>query len=151
MASFPIALPSKESHFMTLSQEGPLFILHLHHKDNRFTTDFCQAILKALQIVEDRFLSAEEPTDMALVTLGNDKIFSNGLDLMHAITYSPFMDVYLTLLRRYLTFCIPTVAAINGYVPHNSLCTLKKKCILNLMIDMLLLVAVCWHWLMVTL
>jgi hypothetical protein len=114
MTSFPVALPSKESHFMTLSQEGPLFILHLHYKDNRFTTEFCQAILKALQIVEDYFLASEDAVDMALVTLGNDKIFSNGLDLMHAISYSPFMDVYMTVLRRYLTFCIPTVAAING-------------------------------------
>jgi enoyl-CoA hydratase/carnithine racemase len=114
MSSFPVALPSQQSHFMTLSQEGPLFILHLHHKDNRFTTEFCQAILQALQIVEDYFLASEEPADMALVTVGNDKIFSNGLDLMHAVSYRPFMDVYLTVLRRYLTFCIPTVAAING-------------------------------------
>jgi enoyl-CoA hydratase/carnithine racemase len=51
---------------------------------------------------------------MALVTVGNDRIFSNGLDLMHAVSYPPFMEHYLTLLRRLLTFCIPTVAAING-------------------------------------
>lgn len=114
MSEFPLALPSKENHQMTLSQEGPLFILHLHHKDNRFTTEFCHAILKALQVVEDFFLAADEPTDMALVTLGNDKIFSNGLDLMGAVTYVPFMDIYLLVLRRLVTFCIPTVAAING-------------------------------------
>lgn len=112
--SFPVALPSKETHWMTLSQEGPLFILHLHHKDNRFTTEFCQSILKALQIVEDYFLACEDPTDMALITTGNDKIYSNGLDLGHAVSYSPFMDTYLLLLRRFLTFCIPTVAALNG-------------------------------------
>lgn len=99
---------------MTLSKEGPLFILHLHDKDNRFNTEFCQSILKALQIVEDAFVSSEDPVDMALVTLGNDKIYSNGLDLMHALSYGPFMDIYLTVLRRLVTFCIPTVAAING-------------------------------------
>ncbi|KAI7899278.1 ClpP/crotonase-like domain-containing protein [Cokeromyces recurvatus] len=115
MSEFPVSLPSKDRHLMTLSQEGPLFILHLHHKDNRFTTEFCQAILKALQIVEDYFLACEEPVDMALVTLGNDKIYSNGLDLMHAISYRPFMDVFLSLLKKLLTFCIPTVAAINGH------------------------------------
>ncbi|KAG2232447.1 hypothetical protein INT48_001923 [Thamnidium elegans] len=115
MSQFPVALPSKESHFMTLSQEGPLFILHLHHKDNRFNTEFCLSILKALQIVEDYFLASEEIGDMALVTVGNDKIYSNGLDLMHALSYTPFMDVYLTLLKRLVTFCIPTVAALNGH------------------------------------
>jgi enoyl-CoA hydratase/carnithine racemase len=114
MSQFPVALPSKDNHQMTLSQEGPLFILHLHHKDNRFNTEFCQAILKALQIVEDYFLAQENPVDMALVTYGNDKIFSNGLDLFHALEYTPFMDIYLSVLRRLVTFCIPTVAAING-------------------------------------
>jgi enoyl-CoA hydratase/carnithine racemase len=114
MTTFPLALPSNDVHHMTLSQEGPLFILHLHHKDNRFTTEFCKAILTALQTVEDYFLSCDDPTDMALVTVGNDRIFSNGLDLMHAVSYPPFMGHYLTLLRRLLTFCIPTVAAING-------------------------------------
>ncbi|KAI8366502.1 ClpP/crotonase-like domain-containing protein [Choanephora cucurbitarum] len=115
MTSFPLAIPDKERHWMTLSQEGPLFILHLHHKDNRFTTEFCQALLRALQTVEDIFVAQKEPTAMALVTVGNDKIFSNGLDLMHAIEYQPFMDIYLTVLRRFVTFCIPTVAAINGH------------------------------------
>ncbi|CAO0796513.1 unnamed protein product [Mucor circinelloides] len=115
MSAFPVALPSKEHHSMTLSKEGPLFILHLHDKDNRFNTEFCQSILKALQIVEDAFVSSEDPVDMALVTLGNDKIYSNGLDLMHALSYGPFMDIYLTVLRRLVTFCIPTVAAINGH------------------------------------
>lgn len=114
MSNFPVALPSKENHQMTLSQEGPLFILHLHHKDNRFNTEFCQSILKALSIVEDHFLASEDPVDMALVTVGNDKIFSNGLDLMHALAYTPFMDIYLTVLKRLVTFCIPTVAALNG-------------------------------------
>ncbi|KAI8063688.1 ClpP/crotonase-like domain-containing protein [Gilbertella persicaria] len=115
MTDFPLVLPNKESHWMTLSREGPLFILHLHEKDNRFTTEFCQAILKALQVVEDQFMASEGPVDMALVTLGNDKIYSNGLDLMHAVTYLPFMDVYLSMLKRLVTFCVPTVAAINGH------------------------------------
>lgn len=112
--SFPVKLPSASNHQMTLSQEGPLFILHLHHADNRFTTEFCKAILEALQIVEDIFLACEDPTDMALVTTGQGKIYSNGLQLEHAVGYPPFMEHYLTLLRRMLTFCIPTVAALNG-------------------------------------
>ncbi|KAI8975191.1 ClpP/crotonase-like domain-containing protein [Mycotypha africana] len=116
---FPVALPGKECHWMTLSREqhgsSILFLLHLHHKDNRFTTDFCKSILTALQIIEDIFVSAEEPLEMALITTGQEKIYSNGLDLMHAVGYSPFMDTYLHLLKRLVTFCIPTVAALNGH------------------------------------
>lgn len=113
--NFPVRLPSAENNQMTLYREGPLFILHLHHKDNRFTTEFCNAILSALEIVEDIFLAEEDPSDMALVTVGQGKIYSNGLDLTHAVGYVPFMNTYLLLLRRLLTFCIPTVAALNGH------------------------------------
>ncbi|KAI9278803.1 ClpP/crotonase-like domain-containing protein [Phascolomyces articulosus] len=113
--SFPLAIPSADNHLMTLHQEGPLFILHLHHKDNRFTTEFCRGILYALQVVEDIFNDSEDPVDMALVTTGEGKIYSNGLDLMHAVSYIPFMETYLLMLRRLLTFCIPTVAALNGH------------------------------------
>ncbi|KAG0169348.1 hypothetical protein DFQ28_003707 [Apophysomyces sp. BC1034] len=111
---FPLALPSAEKHHMTLDRDGPLFILRLHYKDNRFTTEFCQAILTALQIVENIFLDAT-PVDMALVTIGEGKIYSNGLDLSQVLGYPPFMDVYLQMLKRLLTFCIPTVAALNGH------------------------------------
>lgn len=114
--TFPVALPSTSNHWMTLHREGPLFLLHLHNKDNRFTTDFCKSIMTALQIVEDISLATDEPEDMALVTYAEGKIYSNGLDLMHAVGYPPFMENYLLMLRRMLTFCIPTVAALNGYV-----------------------------------
>ncbi|KAI7879938.1 ClpP/crotonase [Lichtheimia hyalospora FSU 10163] len=113
--TFPVALPSSSNHWMTLKREGPLFLLHLHNKDNRFTTDFCKAIMTALQIVEDIALATDEPEDMALVTYAEGKIYSNGLDLMHAVGYPPFMENYLLMLRRMVTFCIPTVAALNGH------------------------------------
>ncbi|KAF7731886.1 hypothetical protein EC973_007717 [Apophysomyces ossiformis] len=111
---FPLALPSADKHYMTLNREDALFILHLHNDDNRFTTEFCEAILTALRIVENTFLK-ESPSEMALVTIGEGKIYSNGLDLANALAYPPFMDVYLLMLRRVLTFCIPTVAALNGH------------------------------------
>ncbi|KAI9323612.1 ClpP/crotonase-like domain-containing protein [Dichotomocladium elegans] len=112
---FPVSLPSAETKWMTLHRDGPLFILHLHNKDNRFTTDFVKSINTGLDIVEHAFLDSEDPVDMALITVGNDKIYSNGLDLMHAVSYTPFMNHYLGLLKRMLTFPIPTVAAINGH------------------------------------
>ncbi|KAI9249163.1 ClpP/crotonase-like domain-containing protein [Phascolomyces articulosus] len=113
--ALPLALPSTEKHYMTLSREGPLFILHLHNKDNRFTTEVCKAIIHALQVVEDTFLAQKEPTEMALITVGDGKFFSNGLDVAHAREYIPFMDSYLTMLKKLLTFTIPTVAALNGH------------------------------------
>ncbi|KAI8144431.1 ClpP/crotonase-like domain-containing protein [Fennellomyces sp. T-0311] len=113
--SFPLALPSAEKHYMTLSREGPLFILHFHNNENRFTTEVCKTILYALQVVEDIFFSLEKPAPMALVTIGDAKFYSNGLDVVHSKSYIPFMDSYLLMLKRFLTFTIPTVAAINGH------------------------------------
>ncbi|KAI8143019.1 ClpP/crotonase-like domain-containing protein [Fennellomyces sp. T-0311] len=113
--SFPVALPSSEKHFMTLHHEGPLYILHLHNNENRFTTEVCNAILHALQIIEDTFIASEDPVDMALITVGEGKFYSNGLDLLHASTTYSFIDTYVLLLKRLLTFCVPTVAALNGH------------------------------------
>ncbi|KAI9493699.1 ClpP/crotonase-like domain-containing protein [Zychaea mexicana] len=113
--SLPLALPSTDKHYMTLRREGPLYILHLHNNQNRFTTKVCKAILYALQVIEDDFLAQTEPTEMALVTVGDSKFFSNGLDLRHAHSYLPFMDNYILMVKKLLTFTIPTVAAINGH------------------------------------
>ncbi|GAB5591810.1 hypothetical protein Unana1_06710 [Umbelopsis nana] len=113
--SFPVAIPSKEKHFVTLHKEGPLYILHMHNADNRFTIEFVAALNQALDIIEKAFHTSEDLEDAALVTTGNDKIYSNGLDLAGAMINPTFMDGYLLLLRRLLTFCIPTVAAINGH------------------------------------
>jgi enoyl-CoA hydratase/carnithine racemase len=100
---------------MTLSREGPLFILHMHNRDNRISPQFCQSVLRALQIIEDIFFQADDPVDMALVTIGDDKFYSNGLDLEYALAYPTFIDTVLFMFKKLLTFCIPTVAAINGH------------------------------------
>ncbi|KAI7851333.1 ClpP/crotonase-like domain-containing protein [Circinella umbellata] len=113
--TFPLTLPSAEKKYMTLSREGPLFILHLHNQDNRFTTEICKSIIDALQVIEDIFLASKKPTGMALVTVGDGKFFSNGLDTKHSKEYIPFMDSYLAMLKKFLTFVIPTVAALNGH------------------------------------
>lgn len=147
--TFPVALPSTSNHWMTLDREGPLFLLHLHNKDNRFTTEFCKSIMAALQIVEDISLATDEPEDMALVTYAEGKIYSNGLDLMHAVGYPPFMENFLLMLRRMVTFCIPTVAALNGYVNVHS----KRRAIYtnDVVIVTHLLADACWPWHMVML
>lgn len=114
MSSFPLYIPSKENYLMTLSQEGPLFILHMHNKSNRLTAEFCSAVLEALLIVENIFLASEDPVGMALVTIGSDKIYSDGLDLKHVLSTPNSLDAFQDMLKRMVKFCIPTVAAING-------------------------------------
>ncbi|KAG1146333.1 hypothetical protein G6F37_011389 [Rhizopus arrhizus] len=115
MTQFPLALPTEQDHLMTLSREGPLFILHMHNRDNRISPQFCQSVLRALQIIEDIFFQADDPVDMALITIGDDKFYSNGLDLEYALAYPTFIDTVLFMFKKLLTFCIPTVAAINGH------------------------------------
>ncbi|CAO3608045.1 unnamed protein product [Cunninghamella blakesleeana] len=112
---FPQSFPSAENPKMTLHKEGTVFILHLHHKDNCFDVEFCRSILAALQVIEDIFVTADNQLEMALVTVGDGKIYSNGLDLANAVTYQPFMDLYLSVLKKLVSFCIPTIAALNGH------------------------------------
>ena len=56
----------------------------------------------------------------ALITTGDGKFYSNGLDLDNFPSYSPedvrvLFDVNLnTLFKRMLTFPVITIAAING-------------------------------------
>ena len=56
----------------------------------------------------------------ALITAGDGKFYSNGLDLDNFPSYSPedvrvLFDVNLnTLFKRMLTFPVITIAAING-------------------------------------
>ncbi|KAI9262715.1 ClpP/crotonase-like domain-containing protein [Sporodiniella umbellata] len=115
MATFPLELPSKDDHQMTLSREGPLFILRLHNNENRFTRVFIRSIIHALEVIEDLNYALEEEEDMALVTVGEGKFFSNGLELKSVLLDPSFIDSYHLMLKKMLTFCIPTVAVINGH------------------------------------
>jgi enoyl-CoA hydratase/carnithine racemase len=97
-----------------LETQGPLFILHLGEKENRFTTAFVKALNEAL----DHIVAARpdgEPA--ALVTVSSDdKIYSNGLDLSLALKTGPeYFYAYQRLLVKLLTFPIPTVACLNGH------------------------------------
>ncbi len=83
--------------------------------ENRFNSDFIKNLHEALDEVE-------KSTDVdALITVGQGKFYSNGLDLGF-ITQSDenkladFMNDYSRLMARFLTFPMPTVAAINGAV-----------------------------------
>ncbi|PWN92692.1 ClpP/crotonase [Acaromyces ingoldii] len=92
--------------------------------DNRLTHKFLDAILAALEHVEqewDRTLSDEEKKGgAALVTTGQivegAKFYSNGLDFENAISDPNFFDTHLNkVYEKLLSFPIPTVASIGGH------------------------------------
>ncbi|RDW66096.1 hypothetical protein BP6252_09731 [Coleophoma cylindrospora] len=79
--------------------------------DNRLVTSFCQSLLLALDIIEFSY-----PAGVVVTTSGIPKFYSNGLILEHAKSTPGFWQESLyTLLRRFLTFPMPTVALINGH------------------------------------
>ena|SRR5436305_15256613 len=109
------SFPDASNPMVTLVRDGPLFIMTMKTKENRFTTKFIEALFGALDEIEKaREQEAGKPA--ALITTGEGKFFSNGLDLEHALsTPGYFENYYLKLLIRILTFPMPTVAAINGH------------------------------------
>ncbi|MBI4965013.1 MAG: enoyl-CoA hydratase/isomerase family protein [Desulfomonile tiedjei] len=99
-----------------LKKEGDVFILTMQSGENRFNRTFIDAMNEALDTVE----KSEGPA--ALVTTGGeDKFYSNGLDLAwlsgDGQTEAPeFIKRVLKFLGRVMAFPVPTVAAINGHV-----------------------------------
>ncbi|CAG8467820.1 3454_t:CDS:2 [Acaulospora colombiana] len=107
--------PTQAKALVTLVRERPLFVLTMKNGENRFNTNFINALFSALDDIE-RIREEEDGEPAALVTMGEGKFFSNGLDLEHALSTPGFFDeYYLKLLTRMLTFPIPTVAALNGH------------------------------------
>ncbi len=95
-----------------LEQVGPIWVIHFRSGENRFNESFVAELDDALDTVERSGL----PT--ALVTTGEGKFYSNGLDLDWlgaAPDPAAFMDRLHRLLVRVLTFPAVTVAAVNGH------------------------------------
>ena len=97
---------------LELRREGRVFILDMRSGENRFNQDFVDAFNRGLDTVE----ASSGPA--ALVTIGTEKFYSNGLDLdwmASAGSGGDFLASVLRLLGRVLGFPVPTVAAINGH------------------------------------
>jgi enoyl-CoA hydratase/carnithine racemase len=95
-----------------LEHVGPIWVMHFQSGENRFNESFLGEFNDALDTVESSGL----PT--ALVTTGEGKFYSNGLDLDWLGTAADptgFMDHVHRLLVRVLTFPAVTVAAVNGH------------------------------------
>jgi enoyl-CoA hydratase/carnithine racemase len=99
---------------MHLERRENVFVLTLDDGDNRFHRRFLDDMNRALDEVE----RSEGPA--ALVTTGQGKFYSNGLDLdwlggQSATDSGRFLDDVDRLFARVLTFPTATAAAINGH------------------------------------
>jgi enoyl-CoA hydratase/carnithine racemase len=99
---------------LALERREAVFVLRMHAGENRMRSDWIEAFASALDEVE----ASQGPA--ALVTTGEDKFYSNGIDLgwlggegqPHA---RAFLEALHRLFARVLAFPVPTVAAINGH------------------------------------
>ena len=97
-----------------LEREGDVFVLRLTKDDNRFNAESVAAWNAALDEVE----AAPAPT--GLVTTGNGKFYSNGLDLdwvgqQESSAGAAMISDVIRLIGRVLGLPVFTVAAINGH------------------------------------
>ncbi|MCU1353609.1 MAG: Enoyl-CoA hydratase/isomerase [Acidimicrobiales bacterium] len=96
-----------------LEPRGEVWVLRMHHDENRFNRASVDALHAALDQVE----AVEGPR--ALVTTGDGKFFSNGLDLDWLLGGGEdsvgFLDDVHRLFGRILGFPAYTVAAVNGH------------------------------------
>ena len=98
---------------VSISTDGPIWTLDLGEEENRFSPEWLDVVDSALDQVE----AATGPA--ALVTTGQGKFYSNGLDLDwlggHLDQYDAYVERVHGLFARVLTFAVPTVAALNGH------------------------------------
>uniref|UniRef100_A0A1X7VG08 Uncharacterized protein n=2 Tax=Amphimedon queenslandica TaxID=400682 RepID=A0A1X7VG08_AMPQE len=99
---------------VSVSFEGQVAVLRMERGENRFNIEFLDQFLSALDKVEGN------PNTRALVTTGDGKFYSNGLDLEAMSTYNEeqfkeFDRTYQLAHKRLLTFPMVTIAAINGH------------------------------------
>jgi len=97
-----------------LRRNGDVFVLTMRAGENRFNRASVNALNEALDTVE----ASSGPA--ALVTVGEEKFFSNGLDLTWMSgdgrdEGSRFVGDVMRLLGRVLLLPVPTVAAVNGH------------------------------------
>jgi enoyl-CoA hydratase/carnithine racemase len=96
-----------------LDRDGSVFVLRMRGGENRFSLDWLDEVNAAL----DRVQATEGPA--ALVTTGEGKFYSNGMDLDWLATVPEQAGDYLIaiyrLLGRVLSFPAITVAAVNGH------------------------------------
>lgn len=98
---------------LNLEKHGDVFVLRMQNGENRFSTPFFGEFEEALRTIE----ASSGPA--ALVTIGEGKFYSNGIDLDWLTRESGDIPGFVTKLHgflgRILAFPVPTVAALNGH------------------------------------
>jgi enoyl-CoA hydratase/carnithine racemase len=99
---------------LDLTRHGPVYVLTMRSGENRFNRSFVEALSAALDEVEGSAGPA------ALVTVGEQKFYSNGLDLdwltgEGSADGPAFIARFQAFLGRVLACPVPTVAAMNGH------------------------------------
>jgi enoyl-CoA hydratase/carnithine racemase len=102
-----------EPSVIELDQDGSVWVLRMCNGENRFSLEWLDSINAAL----DRVAACEEPR--ALVTTGEGKFYSNGMDL-DWLSAAPerageYLRAIYAVLGRMLSFPAITVAAVNGH------------------------------------
>ncbi len=96
-----------------LDRDGDVFVLRMRSGENRFGPDWLDEVSAALDRVE------ATQGACALVTTGEGKFYSNGMDLDWLATVperaGDFLRAIYRLLGRVLSFPAITVAAVNGH------------------------------------
>jgi Delta3-Delta2-enoyl-CoA isomerase len=96
-----------------LDQDGSVWVLRMRTGENRFNLEWLDAVNEAL----DQVAATEGPC--ALVTTGDGKFYSNGMDLdwlaAEPHRAADYLRAIYRLLGRVLGFPAITVAAVNGH------------------------------------
>ena len=97
-----------------LHRDGDVYVLHMRDDENRMNRTWLDAMNAALDEVE------ADPTAGSLVTTGEGKFYSNGLDLEWLLRpdtedMREFVAEVEKLLARVIEFPLITVAACNGH------------------------------------
>lgn len=105
----------EKNQVIDLGFEDGVYVLRMQSGENRFNRDFLEALNAALDQVEE----STEPA--ALVTVGEGKFYSNGLDLDWMTSQPPselpgFGALLQGIFARLMAFPVVTVAALNGHV-----------------------------------
>jgi Delta3-Delta2-enoyl-CoA isomerase len=97
---------------ISLDRDGDVWILRMAAGENRFNQDWLDAVNAAL----DQVAAADGP--VALVSTGEGKFYTNGLDLGWLAgrpDAAGFLAAVNRLFGRLLTLPLPVVAAVNGH------------------------------------
>lgn len=104
-------MPLETADMVTLESRDGIHVLVLGNDENRFSSEWIDSFETAL----DRVVESPAP----LVTVGEGKYYSNGLDLDWVAAdesrLQPYVARVQSLLARVLTLGVPTVAAVNGH------------------------------------